>query len=524
MADSSTLGMDYEKYAGILAHPTSFPSPYGIGDLGPGAYAFVDFIEKSGLNLWQVLPMGHTGFGDSPYQPFSSFAGQPLVISIDDLRKAGLLWDEDFYEMPQWDPCHVEYGKSIAFKTELLKKAYERFENPEISDAYSTSEEFVAAYEEFCMKSDWLDDYALFMAGKDYFQGAPWYMWEDSLKKPTAKQKKEWMTKLSKEVGYYRFIQYLFHKQWFALKEYANNKNIKIVGDMPIFVALDSVDVWCNKKLFDLDSKGYPKTVAGVPPDYYSADGQLWGNPLYKWTEHTKTGYAWWIKKIRHQLTLADFLRIDHFRGFDKCWAVPYGEETAINGKWVKVPGEDFFTQLEEALDHNMPIIAEDLGDIDENVINLRDKFGLPGMKILQFGFENPKDNSFLPHNYVRNSVCYTGTHDNDTTLGWYQKCYESSRDKLRRYFSTDGGDVCWTLIRACFASVANMAIVPMQDVLCLDSWARFNTPGVGEGNWAWRFRQEDMSEPLSTRLFETAELFGRLRKAEPESDDKNNE
>lgn len=510
MTDNSSLGLDYDKYAGILVHPTSFPSPYGIGDLGPGAYAFVDFLEKSGLNIWQVLPLGHTGFGDSPYQPFSSFAGQPLIISIDELRKAGLLWDEDFYEMPQWDPNHIEYGDVIAFKTGLLKKAYQRFCNPEVKDMYSTDETFLKNYKTFCEDSDWLDDYALFMAGKDYFEGAPWYMWEDSLKKPTAKQKAAWMEKLAVEVEYYRFIQFIFHKQWFALKDYANNKNIKIVGDIPIFVAWDSVDVWCNKKLFDLDSKGYPKNVAGVPPDYFSATGQLWGNPLYKWSEHTKTGYEWWFKRIRHQLRLADFLRIDHFRGFDKFWAVPFGEETAVNGKWIQAPGVNFFTQLEATLGYHMPIIAEDLGEIDQSVIDLRDKFGLPGMKILQFGFENPEENSFLPHNFIRNCVCYTGTHDNDTTLGWYQKCYEASKDKLRRYFNTDGGDVCWTLIRACFSSVANMAIVPMQDVLCLDSWARLNTPGVAEGNWAWRFRMEDMTPQLEARLFETAKLYGR--------------
>lgn len=506
----TALGLDFNKYAGILAHPTSFPSPYGIGDMGPGAYTFIDFLEESGLTIWQVLPLGHTGFGDSPYQPFSSFAGQPLIISIDELRKAGLLWDEDFKEMPQWDPCHIEYGLVIEFKTGLLKKAFERYRNPEIKDEYSSSEAFKDEYATFCKESDWLDDYGLFMAGKDYHQGMPWYMWEDSLKKPTAKQKEEWLAKLADEVEYYRFIQFLFHKQWFALKEYANEKNIKIVGDIPIFVAWDSVDVWCNKKLFDLDSKGYPKTVAGVPPDYFSATGQLWGNPLYKWKEHTNTGYEWWIKRIRHQLKLADFLRIDHFRGFDKFWAVPYGEETAVNGKWVQAPGVNFFTHLEATLGYNMPIIAEDLGEIDQSVIDLRDKFGFPGMKILQFGFENPDENSFLPHNFVRNCVCYTGTHDNDTTKGWYQKCYEQSRDKLRRYYNTDGGDVCWTLIRACFSSVANMAIVPMQDVLELDSWARLNTPGVGEGNWAWRFCQEDLTKHLRERLYETAKLYGR--------------
>lgn len=510
MKDTSSIGLDYDKYAGILVHPTSFPSPYGVGDLGSGAYAFIDFLEKASLSVWQVLPMGHTGFGDSPYQPFSSFAGQPLVISLDELREAGLLYDEDFKDMPEWNPCRIEYGKAITFKRSLLRKAYERFADPQIQDGYSSNEEFLEGYADFCKKADWLDDYALFMAGKDYFEGEPWYLWDKSLKNPTDKQKAKWMKKLSNEIEYYRFIQYLFHKQWFALKEYANQRNIKIVGDIPIFVAWDSVDVWCNQHLFDLDSKGYPNTVAGVPPDYFSATGQLWGNPLYKWEEHTKTGYEWWFKRIRHQLRLADFLRIDHFRGFDKFWAIPYGEETAINGKWVEAPGVNFFTRLEANLGYDMPIIAEDLGEIDQSVVDLRDKFGLPGMKILQFAFENPSENSFLPHNFVRNCVCYTGTHDNDTTLGWYQKCYEASKDKLRRYFNTDGGDVCWTLIRSCFSSVANMAIVPMQDVLGLDSSARMNTPGTSEGNWAWRFRQEDMSEALVARLFETVKLYGR--------------
>lgn len=510
MIDTSKSGLKYDKYAGILVHPTSFPGPYGIGDLGEGAYNFIDFMEKSGLNLWQVLPLGHTGFGNSPYQPFSSFAGQPLVISVDELREVGLLYEEDFVEMPQWNPIQVEYGKVIAFKENLFKKAFARFKNPEIKDGYSQNEQFIMEYKDFCKKSEWLMDYSLFMAGKDYHEGAPWYEWEDSLKNPTSKQKKEWTRKLESQMEYYCFMQFIFHKQWFALKEYANKKNIKIVGDIPIFVALDSADVWSNKKLFDLNEKGYPNNVAGVPPDYFSETGQLWGNPLYNWGEHTKTGYEWWFQRIRHQLKLADFLRIDHFRGFDKFWAIPYGEETAINGKWIEAPGVNFFTNLEATLGYNMPIIAEDLGEIDQSVIDLRDKFGLPGMKILQFGFENPEENSFLPHNFVRNCVCYTGTHDNDTTLGWYQKCYESSKDKLRRYFNTDGGDVCWTLIRACFSSVANMAVVPMQDILYKDSSARMNTPGVKDGNWGWRFKQEELTPHLEARLYETAKLYGR--------------
>lgn len=498
------------KYAGILLHPTSFPSPYGIGDLGKGAYDFIDFLKKSGMTAWQVLPMGHTGFGDSPYQPFSSFAGQPLVISPDHLKELGLLYDSDFSDMPQWNPEDICYGDVISFKTGLYKKAYERFLDPDIKDGFSTNEELMQKYNDFKKDSFWLEDYSLFMAGKDHFQGMPWYMWEKSLKKPTKKSKKEWLTKLEKEVGYYNFIQFLFFDEWSKLKEYANANNISIIGDIPIFVAWDSVDVWSNQKLFLLDSEGYPTVVAGVPPDYFSATGQLWGNPLYNWAEHTKTGYEWWFNRIKYQLKLADFLRIDHFRGFDSFWAVPYGEPTAVNGEWRKAPGDNFFTALEATLGYHLPIIAEDLGEIDHSVVELRDKFGLPGMKILQFAFENPNENDFLPHNYIRNCVCYTGTHDNNTTLGWYKNAFEASKDKLRRYYSTDASDICWVLIRACFGSVANMAIVPMQDVLELDSWARLNTPGVGEGNWSWRYKQEALTPHLAERLFETAKMFGR--------------
>ncbi|MCR5367026.1 4-alpha-glucanotransferase [Eubacterium ruminantium] len=508
--DKKHLDVATKRYAGILLHPTSFPNPYGIGDLGKGAFDFIDFMEKAGMTAWQVLPLGHTGFGDSPYQPFSSFAGQPLIISIDHLIELDLLDEDDLKDMPQWNPEDISYGDVIAFKTELYRTAYERFIDKEFTDKLSTDEELMADYNKFINESDWLKDYALFMAGKDYHKGAPWYMWDESLKNPKDSERAEWEEKLSKEIGYYEFLQYLFYTEWTKLKEYANQKGISIIGDIPIFVAWDSVDVWRNQKLFMLDSKGYPTDVAGVPPDYFSATGQLWGNPLYNWEEHKKTGYEWWIKRIRHQLELTDFLRIDHFRGFDKFWAVPYGDESAVKGRWIEAPGENFFTMLEANLGYHMPIIAEDLGEIDESVIDLRDKFGFPGMKILQFAFENPNENHFLPHNHIRNCVCYTGTHDNDTTLGWYKHAYEASKDKLRRYYSTDASDICWVMIRACFGSVANMAIIPMQDVLELDSWARFNTPGVGSGNWSWRYKKEALTDQLASRLFETAKMYGR--------------
>ena len=499
-----------KKYAGILLHPTSFPGPYGIGDLGHQAYRFVDFLERSGMNCWQVLPLGHTGFGDSPYQPFSAFAGQPLIISVDKLKEYRLLLDSDFTEMPAWNPEQINYGDLIEFKTGLFKKAYDRFLDKNYDDGLSKDTELMKQYRDFCDNTVWLDNYALFMAGKDYHQGMPWYMWEDDLKKPSKTVKEKWMKKLSREVGYYKFLQFLFYTQWTALKKYANDKGISIIGDIPIFMAWDSVDVWAHQDLFLLDTKGYPKVIAGVPPDYFSATGQLWGNPLYNWKKHTATGYEWWLERIKHQLQLSDFLRIDHFRGFDTFWAVPYGEETAVNGKWVKAPGVNFFTHLEATLGYHLPIIAEDLGEIDESVTELREKMGFPGMKVLQFAFENPNENDFLPHNYDRNCVCYTGTHDNDTTLGWYNHAYEASKDKLRRYYSTDGNDICWILIRACFGSVANMAIVPLQDVLSLDSWARMNTPGVGEGNWAWRYKEESLDRNLEARLYETCKMFGR--------------
>ncbi len=499
-----------KRYAGILLHPTSFPNHYGIGDLGQSAYDFVDFLAKSGMTAWQVLPLGHTGFGDSPYQPFSSFAGQPLIISVDHLKELGLLIDSDFSNMPQWNPESISYGDIIKFKTDLLHTAYERFSDGTFKDYFSADKKLIEDFSTFKKESSWLNDYALFMAGKDFHEGAPWYLWEDSLKNPSASQRKKWEEDLSHEMGYYQFIQFLFYNEWTSLKKYANEKGISIIGDIPIFVAWDSVDVWMHKNLFMLDEKGYPTDVAGVPPDYFSATGQLWGNPLYNWPEHTKTGYEWWFERIRHQLELTDFLRIDHFRGFDKFWAIPFGDTTAENGRWITAPGDSFFTMMEATFGYHMPIIAEDLGEIDRSVVELRDKFGFPGMKVMQFAFENPEENNFLPHNHVRNCVCYTGTHDNDTTLGWYKNCYEASRDKLRRYYSTDGNDICWVMIRTSFGSVANMAIVPMQDILELDSWARMNKPGTGEGNWTWRYKAEVLTDQLAARLFETAKMYGR--------------
>lgn len=496
---------DYNpRKAGILAHPTSFPSPYGIGDLGDGAYRFIDFLAAAKQKIWQVLPIGPTGYGDSPYQSFSSFAGQPLILSPDKLIEMGLLSPADTQCSQEWDPCKIDYGPAIEYKFSMLEKAYDNFINGDF-------DELTKAFNSFSKKQkSWLSDYALFMASKDHHGGIVWTEWDKSISAPTKDSKKTWSRKLSKRVKYYKFLQFLFYDQWFKIKAYANDKGIQVIGDTPIFVAFDSADVWANRELFHLDSKGYPISVAGVPPDYFSATGQLWGNPLYNWKIHQETGYKWWIKKVDYTLKMVDILRIDHFRGFEAYWAVPFGAENAIKGEWREGPHKELFEAFEKALGKDLPIIAEDLGVITEAVEDLRDAFHLPGMKILQFAFETVKENGFLPHQYVPNSVCYTGTHDNDTTLSWYKGIEEESRDKLRRYLNTDGSNIVWDLIRACYGSVSEMAVIPLQDAMNLDSWARMNTPGVAAGNWQWRYTDEMLSDDISGHLSYVTNLYGR--------------
>jgi len=491
------------RKSGILLHPTSFPGPYGIGDLGDNAYKFIDFLESSKQKLWQVLPIGPTGYGDSPYQAFSSFAGQPLIISPDRLVEMGLL-TEDELDIRGWDPQFIDYGPVIEYKTSLLKKAFEAFDT-------TTDKTLNEDYSKFCItQKEWLSNYSLFMAVKDYHGGVMWTEWAKEIAFPTDAVIKKWTRKLARQVKYYKFIQFIFFKQWFAIKDYANGKGIQIIGDIPIFVAFDSSDVWANKELFFLDEEGYPTFVAGVPPDYFSETGQLWGNPLYNWDANKAEGYVWWMKRISSNLKFVDILRIDHFRGFEAYWAIPYGSDTAINGEWCPGPGPDLFIALEAGLGKNLPIIAEDLGVITKGVEALRDDFHFPGMKILQFAFENIEENNFLPHNYSPHSICYTGTHDNDTTLGWYLKAAPSSQDRVRRYMNTDGMDVCWDFIRACFGSVSEMAVVPLQDVFSFDSWARMNTPGIAAGNWKWRYLDHMLSDHFIDKLEYITELYGR--------------
>ena len=496
------------RMSGILLHPTSLPSPYGIGDLGNSAYDFIDFLEKSGQQLWQILPLTHTGFGDSPYQSFSAFAGQPYLISPDHLLELELLEKEDFEDLPEFKDETCEYGKVIPWKTALLKKAHKKFFD-------TKPEELMKSYSEFCVNNQyWLEDYALFMTLKDMHKGCSWLEWEEQYRRPDQNTKNSVKWEHCFEFDFYCFIQFIFFMEWHKLKKYANEKGVKIIGDIPIFVSMDSADIWANQHLFQVDSKGYPTRVAGVPPDYFSATGQLWGNPLYNWEAHKNDGFKWWISRIESQLKNLDILRIDHFRGFEAYWSIPYGEETAINGEWIKAPGKELFTAVENALGKNLPIIAEDLGIITPEVEDLRDSFGFPGMKVLQFAFESLEENNFLPHRFEHpNCVCYTGTHDNDTTTGWFETLNVKCKGKAFRYMNFLGDPyVAPAFIRCCLASIAAYAIFPLQDVLSVGKEGRMNFPGVAAGNWSWRFKEEDLTDKIAKDLHYMTKLYGRCR------------
>ena len=511
--------MELYRASGILLHPTSFPGRYGIGDLGQAGYQFIDFLIEAKQFLWQVLPLGPTGYGDSPYASFSSFAGNPLLISLDKLVEEGDLGRSDLANAPKFPLDEVDYGWVIQWKLPLLKKAAHNF----LSSADETRRK---DFERFCKKqAHWLDDYALFMVVKDYFDqkaqaegvfGAMWSnYWDKDIALRQTRAVRRWKRENTEAMNIHKVWQYFFSQQWGALRAYANERGIKIIGDIPIFVAPDSVDVWANRELFHLDEMGQPSVVAGVPPDYYSETGQLWGNPLYHWIAMAGQGYRWWIERIEATLQWVDIIRIDHFRGFEAYWQIPAGEETAINGMWVKAPGQDLFEAVEQALGH-LPILAEDLGVITPEVEALRDEFDFPGMKVLQFAFDAKEagelkaNNGFLPHNHSYNSVVYTGTHDNDTTKGWYQKRTNEERDLIRRYMARPDDDIVWDFIRMAMASVSRYAIVPLQDVLNLDNDARMNTPSTLGGNWTWRYRTEALNPWVSNRLKELVDLYGR--------------
>ena len=495
----------YKRLSGILLHPTSLPSPYGIGDLGQAAYDFIDFLKAAGQHLWQTLPLTPTGFGDSPYQSFSAFAGQPLLISPEHLVKLGLLQAEELKDCPIRMEDTVDYGTIIPWKNSILKLAFSRFQT---CDNELLKKDFLVFKKEHDF---WLKDYTLYMACKDMHEGREWLLWEKQYRTPTPSAKKKLTNLLKEDITYYEFVQFIFFTEWTALKTYANKNEVQIIGDIPLFVSLDSADVWANQNLFQLDSKGYPTAVAGVPPDYFCEDGQLWGNPLYDWKIHKKEGYKWWISRVFHQLKLCDYLRIDHFRGLESYWSIPANEKTAINGAWMPGPRKDLFHAIEKALGKNLPIIAEDLGLITPEVEALRDELGFPGMRILQFAFEGEEESTYLPHQFdTVNCICYTGTHDNNTTKGWYKEATEYSRDKVRHYMNTDGNSIHWDFIRTCLGTIARFAIFPMQDALGIDSDGRMNTPGVGTNNWTWRCKKDAFSKDLAKALAHITHIYGR--------------
>ena len=499
--------MRFERASGILLHPTSLPGPYGIGDFGPGAYRWLDWLAAADCKLWQVLPLGPTGFGDSPYQCFSAFAGNPYLISPQLLLDEDLLTDQDLEDMPPWDERRVDYGRLYKWKPALLEKAFNHFvTNPPARPATGQLS-IRTEFDIFCRENGfWLEDYSLFMAIKEIQGGGPWVDWAKPLRSRVPAALGEMRQSLASAILRFKFLQFLFFRQWNAVKAYARQLGIKIIGDMPIFVAIDSADVWAHPDLFYLDEAGRPTVVAGVPPDYFSPTGQLWGNPLYRWEVHQASGYSWWLERIKSTLKQVDIVRIDHFRGFAGYWEIPAGSPTAEKGRWVSAPGTDFFDVVQNNLG-NLPILAEDLGLITPDVIELRERFELPGMKILQFSFSGP-DNIFLPHNLPRNCVVYTGTHDNDTTVGWYETAPEEEKDYARRYLNVDGRDFAWDLIRAAWRSVSLFALAPMQDFLGLGTEARMNYPSRLGGNWEWRLLESDLSDSLQGRIKELNWLY----------------
>jgi 4-alpha-glucanotransferase len=494
------------RRGGILLHPTSLPSPYGIGDLGPAAYDFLDYLARAKQSLWQVLPLGPTGFGDSPYASPSAFAGNPLLIAPQPLLEQGLLDPSDLEELASLPADQVDYGRVLPLKRQVLETAFRRGHAQFRSKLESFRQSQVA----------WLDDFALFLALKDQL-GSTWTEWAPALRDRDPEALARARAELTEETAFHVFGQFLFFEQWTALRARANALGIAIVGDIPVFVAHDSADVWAHQDLFKLDERGGPTVVAGVPPDYFSATGQLWGNPLYDWQAMAAEGYDWWIRRFRHLLELVDLVRIDHFRGFEAAWEVPAGALTAVDGTWVKGPGAAVFQAIASALGGGQPpVIAEDLGLIDDEVRALLKSTGFPGMKVLQFAFGGGSDNPYLPHNYADpNCVVYSGTHDNDTTRGWYAAASAHERDHIRRYLGADQSDIAQQLIRLALSSTANTALVPLQDVLGLGSEARMNTPGAPESNWAWRFQADQLDPERADCLAQLTETYGRSQTAQ---------
>lgn len=498
-----------ERSVGLLVHPTSIPGAYGVGTFDSSCVRLLDFIQEAGLRYWQICPLGPTGFGDSPYQCFSSFAGNPYLIDLTALVRVGLLSEREISPLRDLSADRVDYGGLYQRKRPLLfaaHAAWKRQGRPRLP---------FGDFDSFRRRqASWLPGYAYFSAMKDHFQGQPWWDWPADLRAVAGAQSHALKAQLAPAAEAYEFIQYLFFAQWSEIRAQAARRGIQIIGDTPIFTALDSADVWAAPHLFQLDERTCrPTAVAGVPPDYFSADGQLWGNPLYDWPVHAQDGYAWWIERLRANFELCDIVRIDHFRGFEAYWSVPAGAPTARTGRWIEGPGIDFFAKVKSALP-GAKLIAEDLGLLTPATIALREATGLPGMAVLQFAFGGEADNLYLPHNQRSNTVVYPGTHDNDTSLGWYANADEKTRDHVRRYFRIGGAEIGWDFVRSAYASVANLAVLPLQDLMNLGSEGRFNTPGKSQGNWTWRYRSEHLqalAEGSAPYLRQLAELYGRM-------------
>ncbi len=516
MSDKSPSPL-YRRSGGVILHPTSLPSRHGIGDLGPEARRWLDALASMGQRLWQILPLGPTSYGDSPYQCLSTFAGNPLLISLDDLAEEGILSKGDLDGIPGFPDGHVDYGPVIEVRMAALELACVNFrfrlrESAALRDAY---EAFTTA------NAEWLDDYALFRALKDAQDGRPWTEWPRELALRDRSTLDFWANRMKDDVENVQIRQFLFHYQWSRVREFAQSRGVSIIGDIPIFVAHDSADVWSHPELFTLRDDGQPSVVAGVPPDYFAENGQRWGNPLYRWDAHRDRGYDWWIARLRHTFESFDIVRIDHFRGFAGYWEIPGDEETAVNGHWEPGPGAGFFEAVLSELG-DLPIVAEDLGIITPDVHALRDRFGFPGMRVLQFAFGTDSlVQEYLPENYPENCVAYTGTHDNDTTMGWFQSNagegstrsqdeIERERGTILNYTKSDGSELNWDFIRLIYESRANLAVVPLQDILGLGSDSRMNLPGEAQGNWNWRFRWEQIDTETMERLRALTEESGR--------------
>jgi 4-alpha-glucanotransferase len=492
--------MRFPRRSGILLHPTSLPGRYGTGDLGTGAYHFVDWLHDAGQRLWQILPLGPTGYGDSPYQSFSAFAGNPLLVSPDRLEEQGLLSPADLSNVPAFSNDRVDFGAVIPWKRDLLRTAFENFKggNQESLERWAAN------------NSDWLEDYALFIAIKEHLGNGPWWEWPEELRRRDEAALNRYREELADDIAFQKFLQFQFFQQWITLRAYARSKGVAIIGDIPIFIAHDSADAWSHRDLFYINPDGSLEIQAGVPPDYFAETGQLWGNPLYRWDRMKEQGYEWWIDRFRATFNLVDVVRLDHFRGFEAYWAVPGDAPTAQTGEWRPGPGSDLFRVVKEALGP-LSIIAENLGVITPEVEAIREEFEYPGMRILQFAFTADMSSDFLPHNYVQNTCAYTGTHDNDTTRGWFESLDGATRQRVLDYLDADEQGAVRAMIRAVIASVADTAVVPMQDVLDLGTEARMNLPGRVGGYWQWRATANQFTDEDQQWLAKVAHLYERV-------------